>query len=271
MIRPLLVAFLVPWVPGPVRAQERPGEGGDRARALALFERSETEYQEGNFSEAAALLRQAYDLHSEPILLYNLGRALEGLGEAAGAIDAYGRYLAADGNAPDRGAIEQRIATLRRQIEERDALEREARAAERPRRRTATPSGANSPRPVEAPEEVEEAAPRAHTGAGRGRGPLPWIVTGVGAAGLVAGGVFGALALERHSAAVDEQFQLDAIAKQDTAETFATVSTVSLIAGGVVTAAGLLWLLVARPDGPEEPETGALRIDIGPRAVALSF
>src|SRR5687768_17153818 len=86
----------------------------DRERALELFEESQTAYNAGDLERATALLRAAHALHPEPILLYNLGRALEGLGETEEAAEAYERYLAEGTDIEDRAAIERRVATLRR-------------------------------------------------------------------------------------------------------------------------------------------------------------
>jgi len=65
----------------------------DRDKALKLFEDSDKAYKAGKFEKAADLLREAYGLYPEPLLLYNLGRAQEGLGDARGALESYERYL----------------------------------------------------------------------------------------------------------------------------------------------------------------------------------
>src|SRR5438132_8438537 len=83
-----------------------------KARALALFADSDKAYKAGEFERAGELLRAAYDLYPEPILLYNLGRALESTNDHPGAIDAYERYLKASPEAKDRGAVERRIAMM---------------------------------------------------------------------------------------------------------------------------------------------------------------
>ena len=52
-----------------------------KKHALELAAESERAYKDGNFEKAADLLRKAHDTYAEPILLYNLGRALEGAGK----------------------------------------------------------------------------------------------------------------------------------------------------------------------------------------------
>lgn len=84
-------------------------------RAVVLFEESETLYNQGEFEQAAALLRRAYALHPDPTLLFNLARALEGAGDLDGAIESYERYLEENPDAEDAGAIRARVGTLREQ------------------------------------------------------------------------------------------------------------------------------------------------------------
>lgn len=96
-----------------------------RAHAVQLADDSEKAYKAGNFEKAAKLLREAHDLYPEPILLYNLGRALEGMGNAKDAIAAYEGYLHDAKQIDDRGAIERRIATLKHQLEQQEQQQRE--------------------------------------------------------------------------------------------------------------------------------------------------
>jgi tetratricopeptide (TPR) repeat protein len=177
-------------------------------RGLELFEKSSAAYEQGRFTEAIWLLKEAYAIDKEPVLLYNLGRAYEGLGDLKNAAGAYEQFLAAEPRAADRGALEQRIRTLRRQLAEREALA--ARAARR---------------------ERDGAAPSA----------VPWIVAGTGAATLVAGGVMGLLSSNRHDRAVDEPTHVEAERLQTESDSFATAANVCFIAGGAVLAIGVIW------------------------------
>jgi tetratricopeptide (TPR) repeat protein len=187
----------------------------DGKRAVQLFEQSAAAYDAGQFAKAAELLKEAYRLRPDPVLLYNLARAYEGMGALPDAVKAYSDFLAADPTAKDRGAIEARITTLRAQIDEQDRLQRQA--AERERQREA-------PRPSAA-------------------SPIPWIVAGVGGAGLVTGAVFGVLSIARHNAATTDA-QADIANDQSQARTFATVANIAFVAGGVLAAAGVTWGIV---------------------------
>jgi len=176
------------------------------ARALDLFEKSEVAYDAGRFADAIALLRESYALKKEPVLLYNLGRAYEGLGDIGAAADAYDAFLRAQPRTPDRGALERRIATLRRQLAEKEALKQKA-----------------AQRPARSPSVV------------------PWVVAGFGAAGLVTGGVMGVLAGQRNADARNEPTYVGAQRLHSQAETFTKVADISFIAGGVLLAVGVVW------------------------------
>ncbi len=177
-------------------------------RALELFDQSEAAYQRGQFDEAARLLREAYAMQKEPVLLYNLARAYEGLGDQASAAKAYEDFLTAQPDAKDKGAIQQRITTLRRQIAEREAEKR--RAAQKP------------------PTEKRPSA-------------APWIVAGFGVAGLGTGVAFTLLSNAKHDQGVKEPVQTIAARDQDSAKTEATVATVAYVGGGALMAVGIVW------------------------------
>ena len=205
------------------------------ARALELFDKSEEAYQKGRFQDAVNLLREAYELKKEPVLLYNLARAYEGFGALDLAAKAYEDYLAGQPDTKDRGAIEQRIATLRRQIAEREAS----------KKRAAQPA----PRPERKPSAV------------------PWIVAGFGVVGLGTGTAFALLASGKHKDAENEPVQITSSHDQDVAKTDATVAAVAFVAGGALAATGLVWaVLDVRASGERAarvriaPSIGGLRV-----------
>lgn len=189
-----------------------------KARALELFEQSAVAYRDGRFQAAIDLLLEARRTKPEPVLLYDLGRAYEALGDQRAAADAYARYLAEEPRAGDRRAIEARLVTLRAQAER---LER----------------AKNAPPEARAPAERPEPEPESGISV-----VLPWVVTGVGLAGLGTGVALGLVSRGKHDAAVSEPVQTLAQDKQDSASTLATGATIAFIAGGVVVAAGLTWL-----------------------------
>jgi hypothetical protein len=227
----------------------------EKTRAADLFKKGSEAYLRGDFAQSIALLDEAYTLDPQPVLIYNLARAHEGLGHIDEAITQYERYLSKEPTSRDRGAIEQRIATLRNQRDDRAALEKE-RAAAVARERAALDK--QRAQPVTEPPPAEP----------HRRSPYPYVVAGAGAAGVVTGMVFGLLALSREDAAKEEGVQSKSIDLRDTGKTFATVSNVSFVVGGVLLAAGVTWWVL---DGPRSNRTGAapVRVGIGPGFVGV--
>ena len=86
-----------------------------KARALELFQESDRHYKRGEFERAVELLRQAHALYPEPILVYNLARALEGLGDLPGAIEQYERCLESYPRAWNAPEVRRTLERLRHQ------------------------------------------------------------------------------------------------------------------------------------------------------------
>lgn len=92
-----------------------------------------------------------------------------------------------------------------------------------------------------------------------------FLVGGIGIAGLVAGGIFGTLAIVKNSdgkslcptKVCSNPSGVDA---NHTAETFADVSTVLFIAGAVLTAAGVVLVIVSPAN---KPKTGLVVSPLG--------
>jgi tetratricopeptide (TPR) repeat protein len=236
------VALVVMSASGVARAQHD-------ARAVELFKQSAERYREGRFREAADLLREAYAREPEPLLLFNLGRACEGMGDAPCAIDAYTRFLAA--KAPsDRGAIESRIATLKRQLEEKQRLEERAAHAT-----------------VIAVSPAPPARPRPPS-------PLPWIVAGAGVVGLGVGAGLGATALHEHQQAVADPVQKTKLETQASAKSLASATNAVLIASALVTAGGVTWgaidlLTRSKPQAPASGRAVDLKLALSPTGASL--
>jgi hypothetical protein len=105
-------------------------------------------------------------------------------------------------------------------------------------------------------------------------GWLPFVGFGVGAAGLILGGVTGALALSDHSklagecsaGSCDQSHKSDV----DSYHTVATLSTVGFIAGGVGAAAGAI-LLILQPKPVSVQPSGATGLHVTPLLGPTSF
>ena len=127
-------------------------------------------------------------------------------------------------------------------------------------------------------ESNAAAGPALERGTPHKPSPMPWILGGAGIAGLVAGGVFGAVSLSDQSKSDDfaalaarsnnpnEKAQLEAAAQSnaDSADTSLTVAAVAGGAGLVLLAAGIVWAIV---DSPSAPKTARL----GPGGLVATF
>lgn len=215
--------------PAPAFAQDKPAKGSaaasSKAQASDLFKKGADAYMRGDFQASIDFLDQAYALDPQPVMIYNKARAQEGLGKTDEAIALYEQYLNQDPNTPDRGAIEQRLTTLKKQRDEKAALQKSQADAEKERA-----------------ERAAHPPPPPHK-----RSSLPYVVAGVGIAGIGTGVVFGVLAKSKESDGNGAKTQKDAIDSRDTGSTFATVANVAFIAGGVLVAAGAVWWALDRP------------------------
>ncbi len=236
---PLLVASAAAQPAAP--AEEATED--NRTRALTLFDESELLYRDGKFDEAAAKLEEAYSLHKEPILLYNLARARDGNGEFEAAVIAYREYLDSAEEIRDRGAIERRIETLSHRIAEQKKLEAERAQAKQ--------------KLTEMEKKEQDRAPEGGGGSVL-TGPLAWVVMGVGLAGVAVGGVLGAMASSKHDEAAAEPVQVDAVARQDEAEGMAIGANIAFAVGGVLAVGGGTLAIIGLV-GSSEPEASAYR------------
>ena len=193
----------------------------DKASALELARAGDEAYKAGDFERAAELVRRAYALYPEPLLLYNLALALDGMGKTSEALDYYERYLATDPDVKDRGAIERRVTTMRSQL----AAQAERARAERVAANKRQPSG-----PTVAPSTSK----------------LPFLTIGVGVLAAGGGIAFGAASIKRHDDAEVAPSQLAAQQHQDRAQLYATTANVLFIAGGVLAVGGVVWAVLDR-------------------------
>jgi tetratricopeptide (TPR) repeat protein len=214
-------------------------------KALALFEKSDKAYKDGKFEQAVKLLEEAYKLYPEPLLLYNLGRAQEGLGDLPGAVASYERYLKDGKEIQDRGAIERRLETLKAQLASRD--EEQKRLAEEEARRK---QAEEDRKQAEAERLRLEQQARANERSGLETWG-PWITMGTGGALLATGFYFGARASSTHDDAVASPVQRDALELQHSAERSATIANVMFVIGGVAIAGGIGWKIYQWRTGSE--------------------
>ncbi len=239
---------------------------GDSAkqRAAELAAESSQHYNRAEFEVSAALLRQAYALSPEPELLYNLGRALEGMNDINGAIEAYEGYLEHAKATADRAAIERRVAMLRIQRSGQHTAEPLPPAAPLPEPSppVVTPNP-EPPPPAPPPIVVDATEPSA----------LPWVVIAAGAVIAGAGGVYGGLAVHAHSQAKTEQQAMQAAIDQSDAQTDARNANIGFAVGGGVFVVGVVWEIIERRShhSAHGVARGTIHPAISPHGIALEW
>jgi iron complex outermembrane receptor protein len=184
----LLAVVAVPAgaAPATARAQAAPSPATKGARQH--FERGTALYDLRRYHEAAAEYEAAFELKSEPSLLYNIGQAYRLAGELEPALSSYRAYLRRLANAPNRAEAERHILALQRELEQRKAAAEPA-AGEPPARSRAAAAVAQ-PQPLLTPS-VAPSSTSASTSTARSTPVYKkwWLWTAVGV--VVAGATVG--------------------------------------------------------------------------------
>lgn len=250
MLRRIAVTgFLLLSLLGPetqAHAQAPVAEETPRDRGVRLFQEAASHYRAGRFRVAVELLRESYELHPEPVVLFNLARSLEGLGELEEALESYSAFLEASPNAPDRGAVEARIETLERLVREQREREEAARAIAQSERERDEPEVPILPAE---PDELDAGG---------------IALTAVGAAGLLAGAIVSGVAVAKHNEWVDAPSHAAAVQSLAEARDIASAANVTFAIGGALALVGGIWLIVDGVDsGGETTETSSVRVGLG--------
>ncbi len=229
------------------------GAGDAEARALRLFEQSATAYHEGRFSEAAALLEEAYALHPEPLLLYNRARALDAEGDLSGALVDYRRFLDASPDASQAPLARGRVEVLGAQLAEREAHEREVAAAAARREPAPTDPPIASPPLADAPSSPDLLA--------------PGLVLGAGLAVVIVGSVVLGVAVQRHDEAAGAPIQADAARLDREALGLRDAGGAVLGIGAAVVVGAAVWMAVVATSSSSSTTPS---LALGPGTVSIS-
>ena len=218
-MKPLLIALCLWLVPTTAYAQD------DAKAAYARFEDGEIAFEDGNFARAAALFGEAFALHPEPAYLFNRALSFARLGRPAAAAAVFSHFHATFPGSPRKAEVDRELAAARDAEKAGAKIELETKIdgtwrvwLEDP----AVPELAASSSPVPGvlwadPGAITVVAsdglveqrrtktvaanevwaivvePRSHCPS-----TASWVAWSAGAAGLVSGVVFGALALDAH-------------------------------------------------------------------------
>jgi hypothetical protein len=216
-----------------------------------LAERAYSLQAAGKDAEAITIYLKVYDLSKDGILLLNVARIYDTkLHEPALAAEFYRRYLLApDADADRVKKVTDRLAVLKREAEEertRMVAPAAPTAAPQPPPVSAAAPSASQPAPSSEPADLSRGAPMRTAGV---------VVGAVGAAGVVATFILGYVAKTKNDDANAVcngrvcQSQ-DGVNLTNTAESWATASTISLVSGLVLLASGVtIYALAPRGAG----------------------
>jgi tetratricopeptide (TPR) repeat protein len=236
---------------------------GESERAHKLYEAGKSYYDDGSYDSAITQFREAYRKDcTKHELLVIISRAYELKGDRAAAISALEEYLQRVPGSPDAPQHRNRIENLRKQLAAQPA-----------------PAPASSPAP-----SASTATPPPATET-RGHTIPPWILIGLGGAGIVAGVVVLATTPKlpagcdastqkctRSPSETDAAFK-DRQAQAGSSQNQPVAGYIALAAGGVFVAGGLLWHFL-EPTGPVE-KTGKtkpnVKPELGPGFAGLSL
>jgi tetratricopeptide (TPR) repeat protein len=213
------------------------------ADARQLYAEGKAEYAQGHYEQAVKLFERSYALSESPALLFNMAQAhrLAGPNHCADARALYKSYLAAFPEAENRKEVEERIEELN------DCADAPAAAPALAPAPPVTPSTISAPAPPVVPVAPP---PRAASAT------APILVSGVGAALTVAGGVLYWRASEKHREA--ERYCPCYPGTFSNWEVLTNVSYALLAVGGATLAGGVTWWIVAEPRDHAEPARALL-------------
>jgi tetratricopeptide (TPR) repeat protein len=264
----LIVAFVGTVIAVPAIAQQ-PSSGypppceaskvskGDGDRAHTVFLSGKQFLEEANYDKAISYFKDAYSIDcSVHAILPIIAAAYERKGDKAEAVRALEEYLRRAPNAPDREVVERRIKNLG------DQLAREQPSATAtPTAPTATASGAPSatgttesvPAASGSPAPAPTAAVESSSSVG-GKSVAPWVLVGVGGAGLVAGGVLLGIGSGEVSGALDKcptrscsKDNASAISQGNDGRHLETAGVIVGALGIAAIAGGLIWHFAETP------------------------
>jgi tetratricopeptide (TPR) repeat protein len=269
---------------------------GPVERAKDLFGQANRHFNLGEYAPALELYKRAYRVKALPAFLFNIAQCHRKLGQHKEAVAMYQSYLVGVPDAENKTLVESLIAESRAALAEEQRIA-DARAAEAAKveleRIAADKKKSDDARKVKEAEarerrKTEEARIRAQRerelDAQYNRHPTrKFALAGgtIGAAGMIAGGVFALLARQAQSRyddagcgirdhTIDETEKADCIADADKGAKHARLANLLLASGGGVLAASLV-VFVIDPGNVERPEQARASIHISPTSIGSAI
>lgn len=219
-------------------------------------------YQNRKYAEAIRGFERAYELRPQPELVYNIARAHEKALQSEEAIEAYERFLALPGTTADLRA---------KALNSLGALKREQ-AAKRAAAAPPPPPPPNIVPPPSGGDVTSGPPPTVRTTPKTSKSRvLEFALIGTGAAAIVAGGVFGVLALNANGDFEDEKDKpmpnvprLESL--QSDVDRNAAIADIAIIGGVVLGTVGVVLLVV----GGDDDDELALQAGVSPGGFAIT-
>lgn len=236
---------------------------GDEAAdaASSKFEQGKRQFRLGQYDDAIALWKAAYELKGDPIFLFNIAQAYWKKGANEKAVEFYDSYLKDAKDAPNRDKVLERIAELKGLIEQQKRMAKNPPTEPIAPEHTAAPE---SPTPKLLPPPDTSAVDQRH---GRTMKLAGIVTVGVGVA-LAATGVYFAVAASSAQSDVEKAgaaggaWSPDIIARDDEGRRDALIGAVTLGAGAAaIVGGGVLYFLGVRQS----------RVTLVPQAAGLQL
>lgn len=237
MIASLLTVALATTLGGPgTPVKAAFGPPSEDERAAELLEEAVGLFKEEKFAEAARAFRKAFAIEPSPKYLYAWAQAERESGNCEAAIDLYQQFIEGGASGGGLKAAEENIERCEAKIEADAQAAEEARARDEAERQALERAAAAAQKPVDEPVEP----------------PRPWYqdpaaatLVGIGAAGLIAGGVLMGLAGGEAGTQPEtvEAFRASLNREQNFWIGGATVMSVG---GVLVVAGGVRWAVLAK-------------------------
>jgi hypothetical protein len=250
-----------PLTPYPTCTTKPTAQDSEAARSAYLL--GKRFFDESDYGSASHNFIDAYKLDcSKPELLLNVARANEAMGNRAEAIHALETYMQRSQtlSVDEKAQLQRRIDNLKAAMA--------AQAAPAPAVPAVLPPSP-PPAPVPTPATPAPAPPPASGSADTSahHTVAPWVVTGVGGAAVVAGGLMylvGAVNVSSAENSCTSTHCSQATANQGTsADSLEKAGAAVFYSGLVVAAGGLLWHFL-EPTSSSAPRKTSLSPEVGP-------
>lgn len=214
--------------PAPTAPPEAPKEDPKLEQAMVSYDLGKKAYNAARYEDALEHFQEAATRYASPDFQYNIGLCYERLDKPEEAVRAFRTYLRAKPEAKDRANVEDRIFTLEKEIEE---------AKNQPAQE------APDPEPVEPQEDLPS---------GKGLILAGAVLTGIGGAVGIGGGLGFGIAASNRSASVDDVSDgnpddltfSEAQTLDDEGRRFETLQIVMAASGAAVAITGVALLAV---------------------------